>query len=95
MAKVTKKEKRRLIIYLLIIIPLLVFLASTLFSYWVQIYNNKNEKENLTLRYKEILEEEQELKSKIKKLQDPEYIARYAREKYLFSKDGEIIIRID
>ena len=28
------------------------------------------------------------------KLQDPDYIARYAREKYSYSKDGEIILRI-
>ena len=27
-------------------------------------------------------------------MQDPEYIARYLREKYLYSKDGEDIIRI-
>ena len=27
-------------------------------------------------------------------LQDPNYIARFAREKYLYSKNGEIIIRI-
>ena len=30
----------------------------------------------------------------VTKLQDPDYVARYAREKYLYSKDGEIIIRI-
>ena len=40
------------------------------------------------------LEEEETLKSEIVKLQDDEYIARYAREKYLYSKDGEIIIKI-
>ena len=28
------------------------------------------------------------------KLQDPEYVAKYAREKYLYSKDGELIIKI-
>ena len=27
-------------------------------------------------------------------LKDPDYIARFAREKYLYSKSGEIIIRI-
>ena len=30
----------------------------------------------------------------VDKLQDPDYIARYAREKYLYSKDGEFIIKI-
>ena len=32
--------------------------------------------------------------SDIKKLKDPEYVARYAREKYMYSKDGELIIRL-
>ena len=36
----------------------------------------------------------EELEGTVTKLQDPDYVARYAREKYLFSKDGEIIIRI-
>ena len=46
--------------------------------------------------------EERELKSKeeatladIKKLSDPEYIARYAREKFFYSKEGELILRIE
>ena len=39
-------------------------------------------------------DKEEELKATVTKLQDPDYVARYAREKYLYSKDGEIIIRI-
>ena len=42
----------------------------------------------------ELTDEEKVLNSDIKKLEDPEYVARYAREKYLYSKDGELIIRI-
>ena len=34
------------------------------------------------------------LKNEVSKLQDPEYLARYAREKYFYSKDGELILRI-
>ena len=30
----------------------------------------------------------------VEKLEDPDYIARYAREKYMYSKDGEIILRL-
>ena len=39
-------------------------------------------------------EKEEVLKSDATKLQDPDYVARYAREKYLYSKDGEIILQI-
>ena len=34
------------------------------------------------------------LNQEIIKLQDPEYLARYAREKYFYSKDGELIIKL-
>ena len=45
--------------------------------------------------YNEKLEDEENLKDEINKLQDPEYMAKYAREKYLYSKNGEIIIKIE
>ena len=38
--------------------------------------------------------EEEELNNEITKLQDKDYLARYAREKYFYSKNGELIIRI-
>ena len=45
--------------------------------------------------YRVKLEEEAKiLESDILKLNDPTYIAKYAREKYLYSKDGELIIRL-
>lgn len=94
MKKVTKKDKRRITLLIIIFIPLLTIFVSNMFSYWSQIYNNIKEKEELELLYREILEEEETLKSEIVKLQDDEYVARYAREKYLYSKDGEIIIKI-
>ena len=38
--------------------------------------------------------EEKILEIIVEKMQDPEYIPRYLREKYFYSKDGEYIIRI-
>jgi len=69
--------------------------VSRMFSYWSVIYSNVKEKKELELKYKEILEREDLLKSEISKLEDEEYVARYAREKFLYSKDGEIIIKLD
>ena len=94
MKKVTKKDRRRITLLITIFIPLLTLFVSNMFSYWSQIYKNIKEKEKLEVLYKEILEEEETLKSEIVKLQDDEYVARYAREKFLYSKDGEIIIKI-
>lgn len=91
----TKKDKRRFTLLMLIFIPLLIMFVSRMFSYWSVIYSNVKEKKELELKYKEILEREDLLKSEISKLEDEEYVARYAREKFLYSKDGEIIIKLD
>ena len=45
-------------------------------------------------KYASLVSEEELLEKEVNKLQDPEYIAKYAREKYLYSKDGEYIIKI-
>ena len=91
----SKKDKRRVFVLILVLIPLLVFFVTNMFSYWSQIYKNVKERKELEIGYKEVLQTEEDLKTEITKLQDPEYVARYAREKYLYSKDGEIIIKID
>ena len=95
MKRVTKKDKRRITLLMFIFIPLLIMFVSRMFSYWSVIITNINEKKELETKYKEILEKEDLLKSEINKLQDKEYVARYAREKLLYSKDGEIIIKMD
>ena len=91
----TKKDKRRITLLIMIMIPLLVLFVSRMFSYWSVIITNINEKKELETKYKDILEKADLLKSEINKLQDEEYVARYAREKLLYSKDGEIIIKMD
>ena len=51
-------------------------------------------KEAAEVQIKELQKEEEELKADVERLQDPVYVARYAREKYLYSKDGEFIIKL-
>ena len=92
---ITKKDKRRLVVLMIIFVPLLILFISNTLSYFSVIYTNIKEKEKLEKEYAKVLEEEELLKSEISKLQDKEYVARYAREKYLYSKNGEIIIKID
>ena len=58
----------------------------------VKMKNTKVELENKLLSLKD---EKQVLESDILKLKDPDYIAKYVREKYFYSKDGEVILRID
>ena len=62
------------------------------FNTWQKIYNNKKEKERLESVYTSLLNDEANLEDDVKKLQDPEYVAKYAREKYLYTKEGEYVI---
>lgn len=90
-----KKAKKRRIVSLLFLVALfVVILISTVFSDWMQIIDNKNQTNALEKQYESLLEEEASLKSEVVKLQDPDYIARYAREKYMYTRDGEIILKI-
>lgn len=92
--KKKSKFKYRLFLFIPTCLCVLVAIFVSIGSYWVQIsekYQEKSDLENLVLKLKE---KEEELKVDVEKLQDPEYVARYAREKYMYSKDGEIILRL-
>lgn len=92
--KKNKKTKRRI---LFLGLGSLAIIAVTTFSigrYWVEIFAKYQEKKQLEKKLTNLKEKEEALKVDADKLQDPDYIARYAREKYLYSKDGEFILRL-
>ena len=95
MKKISNKEKFRVIFLTLGCIITSVVFVSTLVSLDLQIKKTKDEIKELTVSYSDKLEEEENLKEEITRLQDPEYMAKYAREKYLYSKDNEIILKIE
>ena len=92
--KVSKKAKRRLVILFSVMLVVVAVLFGSVFSDWKKIYSNNREIKKLNKEYKELLDEERSLESEVIKFQDPDYIARYAREKYLYSLPGELIIKI-
>ena len=94
MAKKRSKKKKRLFSLVLISLVIIGFTTFTIGKYWVEIYEKYREKKELEKEYVTLKEKEAELRVDADKLQDPDYIARYAREKYLYSKDGEIILKI-
>lgn len=94
MKKVNKGAKRRLLCLFSIFILLISYVSYTFVTYWKQILANNKEKRELEEKYKELLSDKEILEEDVVKLQDPEYVAKYAREKYLYSKDGELIIKI-
>ncbi len=74
---------------------LLVSLVSSVSKDIAQIYKNRKETARLSTKYENLLSEQKKLSSEVAKMQDPEYVVRYAKEKYLYSTDNEIIIRFD
>ena len=61
----------------------------------IKIFELKEEESRLKQEQVTLDSEHEDLEKDIKKLNDKEYIAKYVREKYLYSKDGELILRID
>ena len=57
--------------------------------------NNNKQIHALNSQKKTLLDDEASLKAEVTKLENPEYVARYAREKYLYSMPDEIIIRVN
>ncbi len=91
----SRKTKFRVTFLGISLIIAIVFCVSSSFSYISQVIKTKNQLKELKMTYNEKLEDEENLKEEINKLQDPEYMAKYAREKYLYSKKDEIIIKIE
>ena len=77
-----------------VLIAILVFMGMSVSKVIVQIYDKYNEASELEAQLADLKDNEEKLESEINRLQDPEYLARYAREKYFYSKENELIIRI-
>lgn len=93
--KSTVKKKDNTIKYLITFIVLFsIVLIATVYSDICSITQNVSETKEYNKLYEELLEEEASLNSEVVKLQDPEYVARYAREKFMYTKDGELILKI-
>ena len=93
--KTTAQVKRRLV--LTVPITLAIILATTFTSVLElkKIRSYEKEKKALTLELEKLKEDAESLNLEINRLNSPEYIARYAREKFLYTKDGEKLIIVD
>lgn len=89
-----KKRKRVFLTAITCLFIIGISVASS-FNNISKIREKKLEKASLTRRLEELKEEQKTLSDDVEKLKNPEYAARYAREKYLYSKDGEKILKID
>lgn len=90
-----KKYRLRFAIYILLIFGIVGMLGFSCFNIWTQIYENDKKVNELQEKYDKLVDEEYTLSGQVNKLQDPEYVAKYAREKYLYTSKGELIIDIE
>ena len=89
-----KKSALRFLVFGVACIGIIFALILTISKLWTEIYTKYKEKKELEIKLVKLKNEEKELSLDVEKMQDPEYIARYLREKYFYSKKGEYIIRI-
>ncbi len=92
---ISKASKRRIFTFGTISIIIITYFVINGIHFLIHINKLSAEKKQLSTELLSLKNKEDELKTEIIKLNDPDYIARYARENYLYSKDGEYVIRID
>lgn len=89
------KPKIRIFLSLVIFGSVVAALGYDCLNNILQIQAMKEEKRDLQKKILTLQEEKESLETDILKLENPDYIAKYVREKYLYSKDGELILRLD
>lgn len=93
--KYTVKTKSRIFIISFVFITIIFTLFYTLFNDMQNINVLIDEKKELMKEKESLKEKQASLNADIERLSDDLYVARYAREKYFYSKDGEIILKMD
>lgn len=93
--KVPKASKRRLVFLGPICLIIILYFLSTIGIYGYKLISLASQEKELKSKLVSLQADEQNLKVEIQKLKDPDYLARYAREHYLYSKDGEYIIKVE
>ncbi len=91
---VMKKNARRVLVFGFFSVAIIISVFVSVLSVVREIVDKYREEHELEQKMVVLKEDEEALNNEIIKLQDSDYLARYAREKYFYSKDGELIIRI-
>ena len=92
-----RKVKKSVVKFILRIVSIFIifYFFITTISYGIKIKTLSSMEKNLNNNLLELKENEEKLKTDILKLNDKEYIARYAREHYLYTRDGEFALKFD
>lgn len=92
--RLKRKRVKRIILVTLFCFVINAYVLYSVGSILMEVQNMKAENEELSVKLSDLKDEEEVLKSEVKKLKDPVYVAKYAREKFLYSGDNEYIIRM-
>ena len=93
--KVAKCTVRRLRVFGILSLICILYFVFCLCYEMYEIHKLKVEEYQLKEEYKQLKKEAKDLTIQIEELNNPEYLASYARENYLYSKDGEYIIKLN
>ena len=94
MAKKNGKKAKRLVFVTFLCFAINGYVLYSVGTIFKDVHEKQKEKENLSQELVVLKEKQEELKVEVNKLQDSEYIARYAREKYLYSGKDEYILKL-
>ena len=89
------KSKVRMLLTFIVAIVLFGYVSFSVINYGISKKKFEAEESVLQSKLYELKDEETNLNQEITKLKDDDYLARYAREEYLYSKEGEYVIKID
>lgn len=92
--KKTNRERFRLFLIATTMICLVGILVGSVYSDWKKILANQKLEVELNQKYEYLQDEEEKLNDEIDKLGDDSYLARYAKEKYMLSSEGDTIIKM-
>ena len=95
MKKRKVKLKVRTLVVFTITIMIFGYLSYSGIYYLVSKKNYESEKIVLQDKLNNLKDKETDLNSEINKLKDDDYLARYARDEFLYYKKGEYVIRIE
>ena len=92
MAKKKKFKFKKLMgfVYLGLAVSLIYYFSINAF----RVINEKHAYEELVKRRDALLVEKAKLTKEVELLADEDYVTRYARDNYIFSKDGEQVIKL-
>lgn len=89
------KKRRRVVVTAILCFFIIGLSIVSSIKNITKIREKRLEKVRLIKKLEELKDEQKILSDDVEKLKNPEYAARYAREKYLYSKNGEKILKID